>query len=414
VAPALTFKNDPLSANPHTLNAHQRLSESSAMIRENPDDPAGYIRRASALYALSRLREASTAIAEAQRHGAESVAYFYCLAAIEDEHGNTSAARAAWERAVELQPDAARMRFHFAHHLLRSGDFKRGWVEHEFRLRDPKYEGCPPIDLAPRWHGEDLTRKRLLVVREQGLGDTVQFAGLTKELAARRAAVTLAVLSPLVPLLRRSLPGFAVIDSISPSSKFDYQLPVLSLPYELGVDLSQPRLAAPTLVADERLVAKWRARVGAHGFKIGIVWQGSPTRQKDFDRSAPLHALAPLRQEGVRLISLQSLHGLHQLGMLPGVEAFGDEIGNNKDGVDEIAALMETLDLVVSIDTFAVHLAGGLGAPTWAALARVADWRWLNDRTDSPWYPTLRLFRQKSHGDWSAVFGDMAAALRAA
>jgi hypothetical protein len=164
------------------------------------------------------------------------------------------------------------------------------------------------------------------------------------------------------------------------------------------------------------LIARWRQRIGTNGFKIGIAWQGNPYATVDEGRSMPLEQFVPLsRVEGIRLISLQKHHGLDQLARLPPdvrIETLGDDFDNGPDAFVDTAAVMANLDLIITSDTSIAHLAGALGRPTWVALKYVPDWRWLLDRSDSPWYPTLRLFRQPEGQNWKAVFTEIERELR--
>jgi hypothetical protein len=193
---------------------------------------------------------------------------------------------------------------------------------------------------------------------------------------------------------------------------FDVQAPLMSLPLLLGTTVETVPADVPYLSAEPARVERWRARLDAlPGFKVEVVWQGNPHFSWDRWRSFPLHALAPLAAvEGVRLVSLQKGPGAEQVAALKGRLPVEELEGLDAEGgvFLDTAAVMRCLDLVVTADTAAAHLAGALGAPAWAALSAVADWRWLLGREDTPWYPTLRLFRQKTLGDWGEVFERMA------
>jgi hypothetical protein len=197
--------------------------------------------------------------------------------------------------------------------------------------------------------------------------------------------------------------------------RFDYYVPLLSLPHRLATRRETIPAEVPYIFADQAKAVAWRARLGAQGFKVGVAWQGNPEHPSDHLRSVALAAMAPLAAiPGVRLISLQARHGLHQLAALPvgmAVEDLGPAIGDNPDGMAEIAAVMAGLDLVVTIDSAVAHLAGALGRPVWLALMADPDWRWQLKGEASQWYPTARLFRQQKPGDWSGVFAAMADAL---
>jgi hypothetical protein len=191
----------------------------------------------------------------------------------------------------------------------------------------------------------------------------------------------------------------------------------MSLPLRFGTDLGSIPSKIPYLKPEAGLVEGWKQRIADVGFRIGIAWQGNPDVKIDRGRSVPLSEFTPLaRRPGVRLISLQKNHGLDQLRTLPAeatVETLGDGFDSGPDAFIDTAAVMSNLDLIITSDTSIAHLAGALGRPTWVALQYVPDWRWLLDRGDSPWYPTMRLFRQQTRGDWGSVFRDIAVELDA-
>ena len=187
----------------------------------------------------------------------------------------------------------------------------------------------------------------------------------------------------------------------------------MSLPRLFHTELSSIPNKVPYLRAEAELEARWKARIGEHGFKIGIAWQGNPRGKIDDGRSIPLEKFVSLgRVPGVRLISLQKHVGLDQLAGDIEIETLGDAFDNGPDAFIDTAAVMNSLDLIITSDTSIAHLAGALGRPTWVALKQVPDWRWLLDREDSPWYPTLRLFRQPQRDDWASVFATIERELR--
>jgi hypothetical protein len=196
---------------------------------------------------------------------------------------------------------------------------------------------------------------------------------------------------------------------------FDFHCAILSLPLWFDTDALSIPNQVPYLKAEPNLVARWKARIGEYGFKIGIAWQGNPSGKIDQGRSIPVAEFGPLsRLSGVRLISLQKQHGLDQLAGLPPharIEVL-DDFDGGPDAFIDTAAVMENLDLIITSDTAIAHLAGALARPTWVALKYVPDWRWLLNRNDSPWYPTMRLFRQETAGDWKFVFSTIEQALR--
>ena len=215
--------------------------------------------------------------------------------------------------------------------------------------------------------------------------------------------------------LLSSLGGVRLVAEAPDGELFDAQIAVSSLPRAFATRLDSVPAHVPYLRAEPELARKWAARIGPAGFKIGIVWQGNPNPEADMARSMPLTAFAPLAAApGARLISLQKGFGVEQLADPPPglrVESLGEDFDAGPDAFVDAAAAMTHLDLVVTCDTSIAHLAGALGRPVWVALKKDAEWRWLRDRDDSPWYPTMRLFRQKQRGDWSGVFAAMAARL---
>ena len=266
------------------------------------------------------------------------------------------------------------------------------------------------------WQGEDLEGRRLLVFGEQGLGDTIQFARYLPLLARNRCQITFVTIAKLTRLLEPLTSGIEVISTLGAERKFDFQCALMSLPHRLGTDLASIPNSVPYLRAEDALIARWRERIGEHGFKIGIAWQGNPQAAIDQGRSIPLtEYFALARLPGARLISLQKQDGLDQLTHLSAdtkIETLGDDFDSGPDAFIDTAAVMENLDLIITSDTSIAHFAGALGRSTWVALKYVPDWRWLLDREDSPWYPTMRLFRQSERDNWQPVFANMERELR--
>lgn len=297
--------------------------------------------------------------------------------------------------------------------LLLQGRWDEAWSLYEQRRRMPNWVGTP--EGAELEHLEDAAGRHVLLYAEQGLGDTLQFCRYAQLLAAHARSVTLQVQKPLVPLLRQSLPDLAIISQDEARPSYDLHLPLMSLMKVMGTTVESIPAPVPTLKADPARVARWNGRLGSDGFKVGIAWQGRKGGAVDRGRSYPLAAAAPLAAiPGLRLISLQKNDGVEQLASLPpgmAVETLDDDFDTGPGAFLDTAAVMASLDLVVTSDTAVTHVAGALGVQTWVALKSIPDWRWLMDREDTPWYPTLRLFRQASPGDWPGVFTAMAAAL---
>ena len=295
------------------------------------------------------------------------------------------------------------------------GQYKEGWNDYEWRWETEEFPSKRPDVNALLWRGEELRGRRLLVFSEQGLGDVIQFVRYLPLLLEREANVTFLTSAKVIRLLRPLTAKIAVI-SATKETTYDFQCALMSLPYRFNTDLSSIPNKVPYLAAEEELVARWKARIGGHGFKVGIAWQGNPRASIDQGKSIPVAEFVPLSGlPGVRLISLQKHDGLDQLALLQPdskIETLGDDFDNELDAFVDTAAVMESLDLIITSDTSIAHLAGALGRPTWVALKHVPDWRWMLDRDDSPWYPTMRLFRQSARDDWRSVFAAIEQELR--
>jgi tetratricopeptide (TPR) repeat protein len=319
-------------------------------------------------------------------------------------------AMASYERAIGLNPTHAQSLFNKSLCLLLSGEFAQGLPLYEWR-KQLNPAAAPSIP-GPLWLGEaNIAGKSLFVYADQALGDTIQFCRYAKLAEQRGARVVLAVQPQLRELLRGLSATIRIVAPGEQAGAFDYHCALMSVPLAFRTTLADAPAAVPYLFADALRVAQWRERIGATGFKIGIVWQGSRNRI-DVGRSVPLEMFGRLATiPGVRLISLQKGDALSQRPKDLAVEVLGDDFDAGAQAFLDSAAVMTHLDLVITCDTALAHLAGALGRPTWIALKHVPDWRWLLDRADSPWYPSMRLFRQPRRGDWDSVFAAMHTAL---
>jgi tetratricopeptide (TPR) repeat protein len=323
--------------------------------------------------------------------------------------GRLEEAEQAARAALRLKPDYAEARVNLAMTLLLSGRFEEGWAEYEWRWRLPK----PARELArfrqPRWDGAPLGEKILLLHAEQGFGDTLQFCRYAP-LVARRGRVVLEVPAQLKRLLA-GLPGVEQVAAAGEAlPRFDLHCPLLSLPHVLATTLATIPGETPYLQAAPERVAAWRRRFDPiPGFRVGLVWAGSPTMSADRGRSLTLDLLVPLAGlPGVALVSLQKGEAA---GQTPPSGMVLHDWTEDLDDFAETAALIEALDLVIGVDTAVIHLAGALGRPVWLLNRFDRDWRWLDGRDDSPWYPTLRQFRQAAPGDWAGVLSRVRTAL---
>ena len=323
---------------------------------------------------------------------------------------------ATFHHAKSLDPDDADLAFQLSLLELLTGNFRNGWVGREARWRMRARPGSYPQFPQPLWRGDaDLRGKTLLVLEDEGLGDTIQFARYIPMLVARGARVILRVGDPLHPLLSE-LPDVA---ECSPKSapmlpSFDLHCPICSLPLAFETRLDTIPADIPYLPAPPRSrVQAWEDRLGEGGvrrrLRVGLVWSGRPTHVNDHNRSIPLQMLSRILDVDAAFISLQrdprpsDKVVLERTGIL--------DLTSHLTDFAETAALVSCLDLVISVDTSVVHLAGALGRPVWTLLPYAPDWRWLLDRDDSPWYPTMRLFRQAAARDWADVLNRVRAAL---
>ncbi len=339
------------------------------------------------------------------------------LAACLHKQGQLEEARKHYVSAIKINPDNARARFNFSDLLLLSGDMHDGWSEYEYRLWLPELQETANVVSTlsmQRWNGTDVSGKTIFVYGEQGFGDCIQFLRYIYLLACSGANVILAVPAELLNLVR-PLVDKGVISQVFHQAEqmpnLDVHIPLLSLPKAFGTTLENIPHDVPYIYPDLSLVETWLKRLqDAKGLRIGLVWSGRPSHGNDRNRSLPLSAFAPLAAiTGVSFVSVQKGPAASQVAdsQFP-ILHLGDEIQDFSD----TAAILANLDLLITVDTSVAHLGGAMGIPTWILLPFVPDWRWLLDREDSPWYPTVRLFRQKSIGDWPEVIGRVVEALR--
>jgi Tfp pilus assembly protein PilF len=321
-------------------------------------------------------------------------------------------ALAAYERAVALAPENADAQHNLGRLRLLQGRFAEGWQGFEWRLKTSRARR--EFFAAHHWDGTPLAGKTILLHAEQGLGDTLQFCRYVPLVAARGGVVILAVQPPLAALLAQ-LPGatrsFAVGDE-RPAT--DFLMPLASLPRLFTHDLAEIPAADGYLRAPDAALERWRTRLGPRraGPRIGLAWAGNPEQDMDRNRSASLAALLPLLDiPGIDFYSLQIGARAAEIATQGAGARLVDVSAEIRDFVDT-AALLSLLDLVITVDTSVAHLAGALGRPGWVMLSALPDWRWHLDRSDCPWYRSLRLFRQPRRGDWASVVREIAARLR--
>lgn len=326
------------------------------------------------------------------------------LSLLLERQSRYSEAEWTWARALELEPNCAEAHLGLGLSRLRRGDFAGGCNEYEWRFRIP---GMPhPKFAQPRWDGSPLDGRTILLWEDQGCGDSMHFIRYAPQVAARGGRVVVCCRPQLIALLKTCDGVEQVVSNTEPLPPFEVYIPMPDLPGVVGTTLETIPADIPYLSADEATAARWREEWRAiRELKVGIAWQGAPQNTADAQRSIPLeqyHELAKV--DGVRLFSLQFGYGRDQLAKVPEgltITDLGDRLGD----FYQTAAAVQNLDLVITCDSALGHLAGALGVPVWVALAELADWRWFRDRSDSPWYPSMRLFRQRKFGDWAEVFG---------
>jgi len=334
----------------------------------------------------------------------------YNLGLVREEQGRLDDALTCYAQAQTCAPDEADAHWNEALIRLLRGEYARGWQQYEWRHK--RSRTAPPRDGMPRWQGEDLHGRTILLQAEQGYGDTIQFVRYAAILKARGAKVIVACQAGLPSLIQTATGVDEVIGWDAPCAA-DFYIPLLSLPGALATTMATIPAAVPYLQAPAARVAVWRDKLAAPGLNVGLVWRGNPGNSINHKKSIPLEALAPLlTTPGISWSIIQADATPEDIAALSGHGAVHAR-GTALTDWAETAALISALDLVISVDTGVAHLAGALGAKVWVPLSFIPDWRWLLDRPDSPWYPTARLYRQTAFGDWQTVISRVKADLGA-
>ncbi len=410
---------DPQHAEAHNnlgiaLSEQGKLDEGVAAFERavavQPRYAEAYYNLGNALDEAGRLADAVAAYRQALALVPDDAEMHSNLGIVLVELGEVAEALASFERALALRPDLGEARNNRGLALLLTGQYQEGWRDWRVRQMAVLRPTCP------RWDGSEFPGKTLLVHTEQGFGDTLQFVRYLPMVKQRGGRVLLACDTEL----QRLLAGVASVDEIvgDPETlslsdlSVDLHIPLLDLPGLFGTRLDTTPDHVPYLEADPALVRAWRERVDGQGYNVGLCWAGRPT-PRNRKRSCALDAFAPLADiVGMTFYSLQKGPAAEQARRAPGGMMLMDHTAALTDFA-ETAALVANLDLVVSIDTAVVHLAGALGKPVWTLVPYAPAWVWLLDRKDSPWYPSVRLFRQPHPGDWESVMQQVARALAA-
>ena len=391
--------------------AEEALKIVEAVLARDPRNLKAHGCRTSALVVLGQT-EAALSAAEASRAilPDNALAHHNCGYALL-QLNRLEEALSSYEQAIKLDPDDNASPWGHALTLLALGRHEEGWVAYEARVRVPGIlmkRNYP----KPLWLGQEMLKdKRLYVYWEQGFGDTIQFARYALLAAAAGAKVAFSVQDPLLRLFKDCFQNITVIGQYEAPTDFDLHCPLLSMPLGFGTRLETiPSVVGGYLKAPAEDVAFWQQKLGPAGRRIGLVWSGNQDHLNDFNRSVPLARLQGLLQPGSNWVSLQK--EVKETDR-PTLEALGlmDTSADLRDFADT-AALISALDLVITVDTSVAHLAGALGKPCWVMLPFAPDFRWMMDREDSPWYPSMRLFRQQSTRDWDGVVARILEALQ--
>ncbi len=416
---AASHLNASLALEPNNGHAHNDLGETLRAMGRN-QEAIHHLERAVALapklaHAYGNLAAALVAAgrpADALKWAQESLwraedkAVAHCdLGSVLGRLGRHKEALKQYELARAIRPDDPRARYYESLMRLTLGEMPAGWDGHESRLSLPLGFLARRVDTHPAWRGETGIQGRVILLHaEQGLGDTLQFVRYAPLVAEHGATVLLEVQPGLRPLLEGMSGVAAVHEQGDPLPPYELQCPLMSLPAAFRTSLDTIPASIPYLTPRAGLAAAWGKRLGTWSkMRIGLAWSGSPGHANDINRSVPLSLLAPLLgrrdvewhviQRDIRDTDRSALE--EQDGLIDHSAALTD--------FAETAALVSQLDLVIAVDTALTHLTGALGKPGWVMLPHAADWRWMTGRPDSPWYPTLRLFRQPKPGDWESV-----------
>jgi tetratricopeptide (TPR) repeat protein len=400
-----------------TFNALRRFDEALASydraLALRPDDAEALSNRGHTLHTLNRFEAALASCDHALALRPDYAEAHYNRSVTLRALRRFDEALASCSRALAVRPNYAEVHFNEACCRLVTGDFDRGWEKTEWRWDIGPSKNANRNFVQPLWTGSDETAgKTILLHAEQGLGDTIQFCRYAPRVAERGARVILEVQKPLHELMS-TLPGAAqIVSRGDPLPDFDLHCPLLSLPRAFATRLETIPRKTPYLRASPQAVTDWNDRLGARNRpRIGLAWSGNPTHLDDHNRSIGLSLLLPLLNLDATYVSLQRDVRIGDATVLKGCSNllhFGEELKNFSD----TAALISNLDLTISVDTSAAHLAGALAKPVWVLLAFAPEWRWLLDREDTPWYPTARLFRQDDTRDWAGLIARVHAALR--
>ena len=393
------------------LTAYERAIELA------PGSPDAWLGRGALLHGSGRLEDALQCFDRAIGADVRRADAYYNKASVLRDVGELGEALRNFDIAIQIDPAMTSAYWNKGLIKLLLGDYREGWSLYEYRQRDARKRSIRSYP-QPLWSGDEpLGDKTVLLYGEQGLGDVIQFCRYLPMLARVAGHVVFEVPAPLLNLMQALRCRCSVVQAGRPLPPFDLHCPMMSLPRIFGTTLETVPAEAPYLFADRRKSALWSEKLGPHaGLRVGLAWAGGARERTDsgaeqLSRDIPLACLEPLNIPGVSFYSLQkgsaAERELRELRLAswrgPDIVDFTADLSDLSD----TAALIDNLDMVVSVCTSVTHLAGAMGKRTWVLLQHRADWRWLRDRVDSPWYPTATLYRQSSANDWTGVVNEV-------
>jgi cytochrome c-type biogenesis protein CcmH/NrfG len=415
LAPAMAAPYNNLG---NVLRDQQKLPDALDAYRKalaiRPDFHEAWLNFGHALREQGELNQAEAAYSKAVQLRLDWAEAHKQLANVMEDLGQQQRSIAECREAIRLRPDYAQAHTLLASNLLRQGDFEEGWAEYEWRLK-LKERALPRGPLSqPRWDGGDYRGKTVFLLAEQGFGDLIQFVRYVPLVAQRGGRVIVECPAELAGVVR-SVAGISQVVPPGAPAEFDLYCPLLSLPFVFKTGLDSIPASVPYLSADRARIDPWISRLipDEAMLRVGLAWAGSKAFKGDRTRSMSLDQLAPLGNvDGVKFYSLQKGAPAQEAKNPPeGLELV--DLGSELKDFSDTAAVMSLMDLIITTDTSIPHLAGALGRPVWVMLQFAPDWRWLAHRQDSPWYPTMRLFRQAKRGDWAGVVERVREALEA-
>ena len=396
-APAWNNLGVALRATDHFAAAAGALRRGTAI---NPEDAGAWSNLGNALRAIGDYEEAARAHEKSLALEGDAGRVHYNLALVRRDLGELEAALQGFAAAEEHGFKSSEMFWDRALTYLVSGDLPRGFREYEWRWQLP--ESPPRYANIEAWAGQPFEDRTLLVHTEQGFGDALQFLRYLPMAAARGGRVIYECPPPLRRLVANSAlsEGIELLEPGAEAPRPDYQIALLSLARVFETTLDTIPGPVPYLQPPEDGP---QLQIASDGLRVGLVWAGKPTHKNDRNRSMPLETMLPLLEmPNVRFVGLQKGEGSDQPKSL-GADALVINIGERMRDFADTASILRQLDLLISVDTSVVHLAGAVGTPVWALIPYSPDWRWLYGRDDTPWYPSVRLFRQETPKDWPTV-----------